>query len=171
MSEVHGSHWYLNADLFVDRYNHGQLIRMIEQATGFTNPGKQMEFSKHYFQNYHHPFLPPSWLVAEVLSIGTWSNICKNIKSRNLQKEISSPYDLHYSVMSSWLHSFTYLRNLCAHHSRLWNRTFTIKPKILKIIKSILLIMQDCMPSLLCLMFFGLLSLTDLVGKNGCLPP
>jgi len=32
--------------------------------------------------------------------------------------------------MSSWLHSFTYLRNLCAHHSRLWNRKFTVKPKV-----------------------------------------
>ncbi|WP_446011931.1 Abi family protein [Candidatus Electrothrix sp.] len=34
--------------------------------------------------------------------------------------------------MISWLHSFTYLRNLCAHHSRLWNRTFTVRPKVFK---------------------------------------
>jgi abortive infection bacteriophage resistance protein len=30
--------------------------------------------------------------------------------------------------LQSWLHSLTYIRNLCAHHARLWNRHFTITP-------------------------------------------
>ncbi|GAB4223903.1 MAG: hypothetical protein Tsb005_20130 [Gammaproteobacteria bacterium] len=33
-------------------------------------------------------------------------------------------------VMTSWLHALTYLCNLCAHHSKLWNRNFTLKPLI-----------------------------------------
>jgi abortive infection bacteriophage resistance protein len=32
--------------------------------------------------------------------------------------------------MRSWLHTLTYLRNLCAHHARLWNRRFTFTPKV-----------------------------------------
>ncbi|MDE6380839.1 MAG: Abi family protein, partial [Muribaculaceae bacterium] len=24
--------------------------------------------------------------------------------------------------MESWLHAIVYVRNICAHHSRLWNR-------------------------------------------------
>lgn len=28
------------------------------------------------------------------------------------------------------MHAFAGLRNICAHHSRLWNRRFTIVPKI-----------------------------------------
>lgn len=30
--------------------------------------------------------------------------------------------------MVSWLHTITYVRNICAHHSRLWNKTFGITP-------------------------------------------
>ena len=33
-------------------------------------------------------------------------------------------------ILESWIHAFANLRNLCAHHSRVWNRRFTIKPKI-----------------------------------------
>ena len=29
-----------------------------------------------------------------------------------------------------WIHTLVYIRNLCAHHSRIWNRTLAIKPKV-----------------------------------------
>ena len=32
----------------------------------------------------------------------------------------------------SWLHNLVYVRNICAHHARLWNRSLGIKPKIMK---------------------------------------
>lgn len=32
--------------------------------------------------------------------------------------------------MESWLHALTYLRNLCAHHTKLWDRSFSIRPCI-----------------------------------------
>src|SRR5690606_17605266 len=31
--------------------------------------------------------------------------------------------------LRSWLHALTYLRNVCAHHKRLWNRQFAIRPR------------------------------------------
>ena len=34
--------------------------------------------------------------------------------------------------MVSWLHAIAHLRNLCAHHSRIWNRVFAIKPSVPK---------------------------------------
>jgi abortive infection bacteriophage resistance protein len=36
-----------------------------------------------------------------------------------------SPY-----VLESWMQSINYVRNICAHHSRLWNRTLTIRPEL-----------------------------------------
>ena len=33
---------------------------------------------------------------------------------------------LHSTVLVSWLHTFTYVRNICAHHSRVWNRELAI---------------------------------------------
>ena len=32
--------------------------------------------------------------------------------------------------MVSWLHAITYIRNICAHHSRLWNKILGIRPII-----------------------------------------
>lgn len=55
-----------------------------------------------------------------------------NIRQPSDKNAISRVFGIHYKVLASWLHSLGYLRNLCAHHSRLWNRTFTIKPIVLE---------------------------------------
>lgn len=132
MSEKHGAHWYLKSELFKTNFNHDDFLKKVEHETGYKNPKKQNDSCQHYFKRYKKPPLPPSWIVAEVLSIGTWSNIFRNLRSHKDRKKISDQYYLHFNIMTSWLHSFTYLRNLCAHHSRLWNRKFTVKPIIAK---------------------------------------
>lgn len=91
---------------------------------------KRERFIQHYFTKYNSPELPPVWMVAEILSLGTWSQIFSNLKHRGDQKIICQHFKLDPILMASWLHSITYLRNLCAHHSMLWNRNFTLKPKI-----------------------------------------
>lgn len=132
MSERHGSHWFMDGRLFVDRYNHEGLLNRIKEETYF-NRGKKhhLEFINHYYDNYDSPELPPSWMIAEVLSLGTWSIIFDHIKSRDDQREICKHFGIHHSIMRSWLHSLTYLRNLCAHHARIWNRCFTFKPAVM----------------------------------------
>jgi hypothetical protein len=35
-----------------------------------------------------------------------------------------------------WLHSLNYVRNICAHHGRLWNRECRIKPMIARAYKA-----------------------------------
>ena len=37
-------------------------------------------------------------------------------------------FGLDGTVLGSWLHALSYVRNLAAHHQRLWNRVYTIKP-------------------------------------------
>ena len=45
----------------------------------------------------------------------------------------SYPYSTHYTLGDS---SINYIRNICAHHSRLWNRECRIKPMIARAFKS-----------------------------------
>lgn len=66
-------------------------------------------------------------MVFEVLSFGTVSQVFKKLKREN-QKPIAKVFGEDSGVLASWLHSISYLRNLVAHHQRLWNRSFTIKP-------------------------------------------
>jgi abortive infection bacteriophage resistance protein len=44
------------------------------------------------------------------------------------KREIAKYFGLADIVLSSWLHSIVYLRNVCAHHARLWNREMQIQP-------------------------------------------
>ena len=46
------------------------------------------------------------------------------------QKVIAQRYGLQPLDWLSWLHHLTYVRNLCAHHARLWDRTWSIKPQL-----------------------------------------
>lgn len=62
----------------------------------------------------------------------TWSQIFSHLAESRRQREISDMFGIHYKMMESWLHVINYLRNLCAHHSRLWNRSFSIPPKKMK---------------------------------------
>jgi len=70
-------------------------------------------------------------MSIELLTIGQLSRLFKALKKNQDRKDIASFFSLHHNVFASWLHSVTYVRNICAHHSRLWNRDFAIKPDIL----------------------------------------
>ena len=130
MCKKYGAHWYLKRQLFKTGFKHEVLIGKIEYETGYRNTKKRDRYCQRYFETYGEPYLPPTWVIAESLSIGTWSHIFSNLRSRKDRKTVSDQLGFHFRVLTSWLHSLTYLRNLCAHHSRLWNRTFTVKPMV-----------------------------------------
>lgn len=127
----YGTHWYMKSDLFLAKLNHDNFIQNIRNEIYHPSKNKQKKrelFIQRYFDNYSDPDLPPIWMVAEILSLGTWSMLFANLIDRENQKVICKPFGISYIVMTSWLHSLSYLRNLCAHHSRLWNRHFTLTP-------------------------------------------
>jgi len=141
LSEKHGPHWYMDSSHFVPRFKHADLLDKIKRETYYTSHASDSEnkkhprremFIHHYYQTYCHPELPPSWMVIEVMSLGTLSTIYASLISRDIQKEICSSFGINHLVMESWLHTLTYLRNLCAHHARLLNRQFSIKPIAMK---------------------------------------
>lgn len=76
---------------------------------------------------YSDPF-PPAWMTLEVSSFGTLSMLFKLLKPNLTKRKIANFYGVSDSVFESWLHSIVYVRNICAHHSRLWNKTLRIQP-------------------------------------------
>lgn len=87
-------------------------------------------FVKHFRDNYTDDNLP-LWMVVEIISFGTLSKLYTML-SPQTKKEILTGINLPSLVFKNWLHVFSYVRNLSAHHSRLWNRQFVIKAKIPK---------------------------------------
>ena len=44
------------------------------------------------------------------------------------KQTIASEYGVADRVLDSWQATFNQVRNLCAHHARLWNRAFGVRP-------------------------------------------
>jgi len=86
------------------------------------------ECIKHYKSVYGLPL--PIWVACEVWDFGTLS-VLFSIMRKDDQEEISKKYDvLDGKTFASWLYSLNYLRNVCAHHNRLWNRNIHVQPKL-----------------------------------------
>jgi abortive infection bacteriophage resistance protein len=135
MSVTYGPHWYLEKRLFNTtsknqkrNYKHDELIKSI----GFVMKRQHKEVFLEYYQfKYCDPKdLPPSWMVTEILTIGDLSNIFDKLRERKDQNIIAKAFNIDSEVLRSWFHSISYTRNLCAHHSRLWNRDLRITPTI-----------------------------------------
>ncbi len=131
MSERIGAHWYLDGTPFFPGFDHDDFLDRLKKDIGHDHSRKAVRqiFIQHYYDKYTDPALPPSWMVFEVLSLGTVSKIFKNL-AREYQKPIAKEYELDVSIFASWLHALSYLRNLAAHHQRLWNRRYTIRPAV-----------------------------------------
>jgi abortive infection bacteriophage resistance protein len=132
------AHWQDDKSLFITPfYNsignlvdpYSDLQRIISKAKTVRRPEV---FIKHYIDTYHKPSNPPSWMCLELLTMGELSHIYRGLKNKADKKRIADFFDVHPSVFTSWLHSLTYVRNLCAHHSRLWNRDLAIEPDRIK---------------------------------------
>lgn len=89
-------------------------------------------YFRFYGSTYAHPELPPAWAILEELSLGTVSTLFNAIGKNVDKKAIASRFHLPFEVLASWLHTLTFIRNCCAHHSRLWNRELSIRPSLPK---------------------------------------
>jgi abortive infection bacteriophage resistance protein len=63
------------------------------------------------------------------MSLGLLSRWYSNLRPMPTRSAIASVYGVDERVLQSWLHHLTIVRNVCAHHGRLWNREFTVAAK------------------------------------------
>ncbi|MGN6479443.1 Abi family protein [Luteibacter sp.] len=125
---------YLRPDLL-----HSAFSESLDPETGLTRHhqwlGKHAqliarsreEFVRHNKQKYGLPM--PIWVACEVWDFGTLSTLYGGMREVE-QDEICNVYGLTSGrVFASWLRALNYLRNVCAHHSRLWNRNIVDQPK------------------------------------------
>ncbi|MFT6880691.1 MAG: abortive infection bacteriophage resistance protein [Psychromonas sp.] len=66
-------------------------------------------------------------------SFGNLSKLYGNLKNGIPAKERIAQQlgAVNHSYLPSWVQGLTQIRNLCAHHSRLWNKNLMARPKIL----------------------------------------
>lgn len=133
------SHWQDNAALFIPAWTNprtGKTFHVYQETQEIINQHKSAKypevFVKHYMSRYNDPPNPPSWMSIELLTIGELSRLYQAFINNAVKQLIADSFKLHYTVFESWLHTLVYARNICAHHCRIWNRDFAIKPDVIK---------------------------------------
>lgn len=86
-------------------------------------------FVTHFFSKYGSETDLPLWMAVEVMSFGNLFTFFRNLDQADKQI-LAQRSGVVPKVLDSWLHMFNYVRNLCAHHGRLWNRELSISPLI-----------------------------------------
>ena len=128
LSQAFGGLWYLDNSIAEDLVLHS--THLADLQTEFNRSGEI--FAKD-FRKKHPNNDPDAWIIFEVATFGTLSKIYKNLKHQLPQKAIVANemgLNLH-SELSSWLEAISYLRNIIAHHSRIWSRNMVKRPTLI----------------------------------------
>ena len=86
-------------------------------------------FIKHFKDTYSNP-MPPIWITSEILSLGQLSVLYDITAKIPPRKAVADYFGIKDVVLVSWLHTLAYVRNICAHHARLWNKDLRISVKM-----------------------------------------
>ncbi|MGA2380350.1 MAG: Abi family protein [Spirochaetia bacterium] len=125
-SHACGPFGYVDRKNLPDLNDHTKLLYRMQEEKDKTSEA----FKDHFVEKYgdKHEYLP-LWMAVELMSFGTLHHLLRGIDHK-IRQAIASEYGIDQVVLQSWFLSLNTLRNLCAHHSRIWNRTFGVKPRI-----------------------------------------
>ena len=83
------------------------------------------KFVQHHKDTYKEKLLP-IWAMVEIMSFGeisVWYD--KHLKD-SIKNHIAKHFGLPMNIFTSWIRNLSLVRNICAHHSRLWNKILPI---------------------------------------------
>lgn len=126
LAQLGGGHGYLDPSLYDDQKEFTVSRQKLSNAVETSSE----TYIEHYRSTYDCPPLPPVWMVAEMMSFGQLSRWYSNLNERALRTRIATPLGLPETVLVPLVRHITDIRNICAHHGRLWNRGFLLPPKI-----------------------------------------
>lgn len=164
-SMKHGPFWFMNPSLFKNDKMYQKCLDSIE--TDF-NRSKE-DFIEEHRQKYDYPKMPPAWKTLEIVSFGTLCKLYCNFNDNSTKKAIAREFNIpQHEYLESWMLSLVALRNCCAHHSRVWNRTYPMKPKLpkSKIMRWKWIDISDVEPSRLYILLCCILYWTDNISPD-----
>lgn len=126
LSHFAGSHAHLDKQNFNSKsFSYQDFIDQLHLELRRTTEPNILRQLKKYDE-----LTPAIWICCEALSFGWLSKAVSGLARRRLKQDIGDNFGLNESILTSLLHHLVTVRNICAHHSRLWNRDFTITTKL-----------------------------------------
>jgi abortive infection bacteriophage resistance protein len=122
--------WFQESSLFINSRELVKTLAVIEE---------ELERSKDIFIKEHRKKysldgrFPPAWKTLEITSFGSLSRLYGNLKPAVKAKDIIAAEfkTVNHTYLPSWLQSIAQVRNICAHHGRLWNKNLPGRPNLL----------------------------------------
>lgn len=126
-SMKYGSFWFMDTNLFKDAKMHKNCRKTLKTELTRTRE----DFIKEHFAKYSMPSMPPSWKTLEVASFGTLGKLYSNFSDTSIKKTVARRFNVpQHEILDSWIAALAALRNCCAHHARVWNRIYPMKPQL-----------------------------------------
>ena len=131
MSLSHSPWWFEDPALFTSAADHAEGLTTIDAELGRSH---EQFIADHYRRYADDPRRPPAWKTLEIVTLGTLSRLYGNLRRELPERDEIAAYFLvpPKQYFSGWLQSITQVRNICAHHARLWNRSIAAAPKRIK---------------------------------------
>lgn len=129
-AHTYGAIAYKDPTHFKNGTYHAKFLNNLERSL---KENERELFVKHHHTKYQSNF--PIWVAIEVLSFSTLSMMFKNLHNQDKQTISKEHYSMDFKYIESWLYTLTMIRNICAHHGRLYGKTLTIRPQVFANVK------------------------------------
>lgn len=128
LSHAKGAHAHLQSSCFKAVKFHSKLLTKLAESAEKSDE----TFIIHYRTKYKQPDLPPLWAVTELMTFGELSKWVQITKDVRIKSSVSRDLGLPTAeVGDGILQALSYVRNICAHHGRLWNKRLVKRvPKV-----------------------------------------
>lgn len=125
IAHMRGALGYKDKAIFKNHVYHEEMMEVIN-----TQICRSRErFVIHHRQKYGDIY--PVWVVVEIMSFGNLAKMYSNLVP-SVAKPAADDIGIHHRFVKNWLHGMAVLRNICAHHGRLYNRLLPFKPTLMK---------------------------------------
>ena len=128
-SQGYGAFGYLDKQNLPNITN-DKFAHWIHELKEASKRGKE-PLVQRFFNKYPDNKDLPIWILVEITTFGKLLTFFNGVDA-NIQKSIAGFYGTTDEVLKSWLLTLNSIRNICAHHSRLWDIVLGVKPKIPK---------------------------------------
>lgn len=123
--ERHGAFGHRQAVNFFAKFRQPEWLSHVREEVDKSSELFVVHFRKTYSE---YPDVPV-WILTEIMSFGTLTRMYRGMQ-RGDQRAIAERYGVQANDFGTILLHLVYVRNLCAHHARLWDRAWSVKPEL-----------------------------------------
>ncbi|NJC27160.1 Abi family protein [Neolewinella antarctica] len=112
--QYNGGYGFMEFEAYTSLETYLRSMVKVQEAVKASKQPFIVKFKSNYTNQ-----LPPAWKCFELLTFRSLYSLYKNLKDTSNKRAIGDHFGLNHTVFVSWIDTLVYVRNICAHHSRL----------------------------------------------------